>query len=140
MVLDEEKPARVMPLATDFPRLWNDPNTPQRERKRMVQLLIEDAPLIKGDAIPIHIRFKGGATKSLTVARPLLASQRYRTPASVVAEIDRLLDRYTYEEVAAIVEERGLVSGCGNSFDGRRVAVVRRHHGLRSRYAPLRQA
>ena len=140
LVLDDEKQARVMALATDFPRLWNDPNTPQRERKRMVQLLIEDATLIKGDAITIHIRFKGGATKSLTVARPLLASQRYRTPASVVAEIDRLLDRYTYDEVAAIVNERGLVSGCGKSFDGRRVAVVRRHHGLRSRYARLREA
>jgi hypothetical protein len=31
---------RAVVLATDFPRLWNDPYTPQRERKRMARLLI----------------------------------------------------------------------------------------------------
>jgi hypothetical protein len=29
-----------MALAKDFPRLWNDPHTPQGERKRMARLLI----------------------------------------------------------------------------------------------------
>lgn len=140
LVIDEEKRARVMALATDFPRLWNDPNTPQRERKRMVRLLIEDATLIKDEVITVHVRFKGGATKSLTVPRPLDATQRYRTPAEVVAEIDRLMDRHTYDEIAAMLNERGLVSGCGNPFDGRRVAVVRRDHRLKTRSARLREA
>ena len=140
LVLDEEKRARVLALASDFPRLWNDPNTPQRERKRMVRLLIEDATLVKDDVITVHVRFKGGATKSLTIPRPLGAPQLYRTPAEVVAQIDRLMDQHTYDEIAAIINERGLVSGCGKAFDGRRVAVVRRHHGLRSRYARLREA
>mgnify|MGYP001601644357 FL=1 len=128
-----------MALATDFPRLWEDPNTPQRERKRMARLLIEDVTLIKGDTIAVHIRFKGGATKSLTLPRPLPAWELYRTPAGTVAEIDRLLDRHTFNEVAAILNERGLGSGFGKLFDGRRVAVVCRHHGLKSRYTRLRE-
>jgi hypothetical protein len=33
--LTDEQRAAIMALATDFPRLWNDPHTPQRERKRM---------------------------------------------------------------------------------------------------------
>jgi len=33
---------RVLSLVRDFPALWNDPKTPQRERKRMLGLLIED--------------------------------------------------------------------------------------------------
>jgi hypothetical protein len=40
--LSDEHRARISALATDFPRLWQDPNTPDRERKRMVRLLIED--------------------------------------------------------------------------------------------------
>jgi len=27
-------------LASDFPRVWQDPNTPDRERKRMARLLL----------------------------------------------------------------------------------------------------
>ncbi len=38
--LDAEKRRRVLSLATDFPRLWRDPGTPQQERKRMVRLLM----------------------------------------------------------------------------------------------------
>jgi DNA invertase Pin-like site-specific DNA recombinase len=41
-LLDEEKRQRVLALATNFPRLWRDPDTPARERKRMARLLIED--------------------------------------------------------------------------------------------------
>ncbi|HUS07397.1 MAG TPA: hypothetical protein VMZ52_13910 [Bryobacteraceae bacterium] len=33
---------QLLALATDLPRLWNDPATANRERKRMVRLLIED--------------------------------------------------------------------------------------------------
>src|SRR5207249_1241392 len=35
-VLDEVQRAEVLALATDFPRLWRDPQTPEVERKRMV--------------------------------------------------------------------------------------------------------
>jgi len=39
---DERQRQQILALAQDFPRLWNDPVTPQRERKRMVRLLLED--------------------------------------------------------------------------------------------------
>lgn len=32
---------RVLSLVKDFPAIWNDPNTLQRERKRMLGLLFE---------------------------------------------------------------------------------------------------
>src|SRR5262249_47915168 len=41
-VFNEEQRAAILSLATDFPRLWRDPNTPDRDRKRMVRLLLED--------------------------------------------------------------------------------------------------
>ena len=37
--VNEEARARILALATDFSRLWHDPHTPDRERKRMVRLL-----------------------------------------------------------------------------------------------------
>lgn len=37
----------MLALATDFPRLWHDPATPQRARQRMVPLLIEYVTLLR---------------------------------------------------------------------------------------------
>ncbi len=38
--ISDEQRKEVLALAADFPRLWIDPKTPQRERKRMVRLLL----------------------------------------------------------------------------------------------------
>ncbi|HEX6176304.1 MAG TPA: recombinase family protein, partial [Candidatus Binatia bacterium] len=54
---------RIAALASDFPRLWQDPKTPDRERKRMVRLLLEDVTLLKGEQVHVHIRFKGGVLR-----------------------------------------------------------------------------
>jgi len=45
--LTDEQRAAILALAKDFPRLWNDPHTPQRERKRTARLLIADVTLLK---------------------------------------------------------------------------------------------
>ena len=68
--LTDEHKARIRALATDFPALWSNPATPQRERKRMVRLLIDDVTLDKTDHIHLHVRFRGGQTTSLTVPIP----------------------------------------------------------------------
>ena len=72
-VLSDQQRAAISALAADFPRLWRDPLTPQRERKRMVRLLLEDVTLSRSEEITLHIRFKGGATKTLKLPLPLNA-------------------------------------------------------------------
>ena len=59
---------------------------------------------------------------------------------AVVEEIERLLFPHTHAEIAQILNEKGYVSGTGKSFDARRVGVIQRAYGLKSRYARLRQA
>lgn len=138
-VVDEEMRSQILALARDFPRLWQDPRTPDRERKRMVRLMLEDVTLVKGDEITAQIRFKGGATKSLTLPRPLPSWEEWRTSAEVVEEIDRLLDEHTEGEIAEILNARGFVSGQGKPFHARRVRVIRRAYRLKSRYTRLRE-
>jgi DNA invertase Pin-like site-specific DNA recombinase len=58
--LTDEDRDRVHALASDLPRVWNDPRTPARDRKRMLRLLIEDVTLVKNQKIHIHIRWKAG--------------------------------------------------------------------------------
>ena len=66
--LDDEQRQRILGLASNFPRLWNDPGTPHRERKRMARLLIEDVTLTKATQ-SLGVRLRGGATRQLTWCR-----------------------------------------------------------------------
>ena len=137
--LNDEQRARILALAHDVPRLWRDPATPDRERKRMLRLIIEDVTLVKGKDLVVHVRFRGGATRTLTLPRPAPAWALRQTTPEVVAEIDRLLDDYTDVQIACALNERGFRSGTGKSVDIMMVARVRDHYHLKSRYDRLRE-
>jgi hypothetical protein len=44
VVTDAQRSA-ILALASDFPRLWSNPATTDRDRKRMIRLLLEDVTL-----------------------------------------------------------------------------------------------
>jgi hypothetical protein len=139
-LLDDEQRARIAALSTDFPRLWRDARTPDRERKRMTRLLIEDVTLSKGERILMQVRFRGGATREVWLPLPLNAWQQRKTDAEVVAQIDALLDTHTEGEIARLLNERGYGSGWGKAFHARIVGRLRRDYGLKTRYDRLRAA
>jgi len=137
VVIDQEKREKILSLSRDFPALWRNPKTPQRERKRMARLLIEDVTLVKNAEFRVGVRFKGGATRLVTLPRPIQSCERWKTDNEVIAQVDRLLDDHTYAEIAAILNEKGYVSGKGRIFNSRRVGVIRRAYDLRDRYTRL---
>jgi hypothetical protein len=132
LIIDDQERQRVLALATDFPAVWRDPNTPHRERKRMLALLIEDVTLIKQREVTVAVRFRGGATRTLTVPRPLTAQQMRATHEDVRQHIDRLLDEYTDAQVARVLNERGMRTGAGEAFDTVSVKWVRHSAKIKS--------
>ena len=139
-ILDEQQRQKVHDLANDFPRLWRDKETPDRERKRMVRLLIEDVTLIKRAQLDVHVRLRGGATRSLSMPLPKPSYEGWKTDPEVVAAIDQLLDGNTTTEVAAQLNSRGLSSGKGESFTKLTVTRICRSYRLKNRYQRLREA
>ncbi len=138
VALDDDQRAKVASIAADFPSLWSDPRTPQRERKRMVRLLLADVTLNRDGGITVHVRFKGGQTTTLKLESLLSAPDLRRTPAAVVAEIDRLLDIATDAGIADALNEAGVASGTGQSFTSGMVRHIRIKHGLVCREQRLR--
>lgn len=136
--LTKEQRAKIAAVATDFPALWRDPKTPQRERKRMVRLLLEDVTLIRNKTITAHVRFKGGATKTLSLPIPLNAWKMRQTPEQTVQKIDRLLDGYTDGQIAMIMNDQGYLSGQGKPFTPLIIRNIKRKYSLKSRYQRLR--
>ncbi len=137
-VLGEEHRARILSLATDFARLWGDPKTQQRDRKRMVRLLIEDVTLVKNDRIMVHVRFKGGASRSISLPIPPTAWQLRQTPAEVVTLIDRLLDEHTEGEIATLLNQGRFSPGERVTFHRLTVKRIRKDYNLKSRHQRLR--
>ena len=135
--LDEGQRRRILGLASDFPRLWNDPATPHRERKRMARLLIEDVTVTKATR-SLGVRLRGGATRQITWVPDPHSSEIYKTSEKVIAEIDTLLNDHTDGEIAEILNKRGYRSGYGHAFTPKKVFELRNNHALRSRYERLR--
>ena len=136
--LNEQRKAQIRQLAADFPALWSDPATPQRERKRIARLLIDDVTLNKTDEIHLHVRFRGGQTQSLTIPTPQNAWQARQTDPDTLALIDRLLDDHTDAETANQLNQAGHRSGTDKPFTAYIVLRLRRANDLPSRHDRLR--
>ncbi len=119
----------IADLVDDFPRVWKDPRTSDRDRKRMVRLLLEDVTVLKQEeVIAVHVRFKGGVQQTITVP----VSRGRRSTPELIALIDQLLDDYTDAEVAEQLNQRGWRTYEGKPFSAARVLSLRRYQQLKT--------
>ena len=130
-VSDEERQL-IHGLVADLPRVWNDPRTPSRERKRMLRLLIEDVTLLRDQQIRIQIRWKGGATSQLERPLPLNAADLRRTPAGIIEIIRALATEQTDARIAQTLNSRWLRTGTGRAFTAAAVRRVRLAYSIES--------
>lgn len=131
---------RIHALVSDLPRVWNDPCTPARERKRILRLFIEDVTLIRDRTIHLHLRWKGGATTSMERPLPLSAPDLNRTSASVVELVRTLATEQTDHQIAATLNNRWLRTGTGQRFTRLRVRRIRLAYGIHSLAQHKREA
>jgi len=112
---------QILRLAEDFPRMWQDPKTPDRERKRMARLLIEDVTLVRSpEHVTAYIRFKGGASQ--TIHAPV---RRRSTDPRGVAMAQRLLaDHHDYASIAAVLNQAGIKTARGKNFTVKNVRHI----------------
>jgi DNA invertase Pin-like site-specific DNA recombinase len=136
-VTDAER-AELLALATDFPRLWRDPRTQMKDKKRILRLLIDDVTLTQGDTLHVDIRFGGGATRSLDLPLPKSCVELRTTDATVVEEIDRLIDTYTDKEIAELLNERGVRTVVTTPWTAARIGRLRHIYHLTDRCTRLR--
>ena len=137
--ITQQQKAQILALAEDFPRLWKDPGTTDRDRKRMARLILEDVTLSRDHTLIIaQVRFKGGATNVLRLPMPARAWQLRKTKAEIVAEIDRLLEQCTESEIAAELNSKGWRSSGNQSFSARMIRSLSTSHKLPSRSERLR--
>lgn len=148
-VLDKTVQERLVVMTADFKKLWTDPDTPNRERKRLLAHIIEDVTLIKLPAegtTKLHVRFKGGKIQTLTTMSPKSSSQQIKTRPGIVEMVDKLLDDHIYSEIAELLNRQGYRPGEAARrgredacFTPLRVAYLVHEYKLRSRFDRLRE-
>ena len=137
--LSDEQKAKIRALASDFPKLWQDPKTSDRDRKRMARLLLEDVALSRDQDICVQLRFRGGAIQELHVPLHKAACELNRTQPQIVAEIDNLLDQHTNGEIARLLNERGWHTSTGHPFTLGTIRSLRHIYRLKTRLSRLQE-
>jgi len=122
----------VLKLAQDLPRLWKSKTTSTKDKKRILQLLIQDITVEKpdhGGAI-LHVRWQGGQCEDLHVALPRPASERWRHSDALVQRVRELAQNYSDDEIAAQLNAEGLKSNKGNAFTRSSISWIRHKHAI----------
>jgi DNA invertase Pin-like site-specific DNA recombinase len=130
-VTDEQKNALLL-LAKDLPSLWGSPTTRDKDRKRILRLLIKDVTVEKLEAkrFVLHLRWQGGACEDVVVAIPPSYCDQIRYPKEVVDRVRVLAENLADSHVAAHLNEEGITSAKGGRFTRSIVAWIRYTHRI----------
>ena len=132
-------PDHLMSVVNDFTCVWNNPDVPALERKRIIAYLIEDVTLIKNDQIELHVRFRGGKTQHLMIPRPVPMALVRKTKPEVIKALEHLLDTCNDRQAALKLNEMGYTNWRNESFTFKKVRHLRREYNLKSRFERLRE-
>lgn len=128
-------------LSSDIERIWNEPGSSTRIKKRIVRTLIENVIAdIDEDAfeVVLTIHWVGGIHTQLRIPR----RRRGKSTATDVEAIDavRSLARICSDDlIAGYLNRNGLRTGRGNRFTRERVTSLRSYHKIECFSEEIRQ-
>jgi excisionase family DNA binding protein len=127
--------AELEALARDLPRLWSEPTTSPRDRKRVLRALLADVTLRSdptGDEVRVGIRWRAGAHEEHLATRT-----RMLTHQDAIELIRRRKNQGMRDtDIATELRALGLHTARGHEFGTRDVRNVR--HSIRlTRPSPL---
>jgi len=135
IVLEAADHKALEALASDLPALWHAPTTRSDERKHILRMIIQEVILDQKRSrgqVWIKIIWQTGATSEHRILR------RVRSYSDDYADLDYLRDRITElnaqglmdKQVAAVLNDEGIVSARRTPFTYENVWVLRQRWGL----------
>jgi hypothetical protein len=123
----------LMNLADDLPRVWNDPQTDIRLKKRIVRTLIEEVIVdldSEESAIKAVIHWNGGVHTELSVQRRKRGQHGQATSKDTIDAV-RVLSRVCSDRfIAQLLSRNGLRTGKNNPWSRRAVKGVRHSYDI----------
>jgi DNA invertase Pin-like site-specific DNA recombinase len=123
-----EQRERIQALIENVPRLWRAQTTSDKDRKRMLRLLIEDITVERRHeslTAILHVRWSGGVCQDLEVQLPAKVADRLRYSTETVELVRRLAADSEDVEIAAWLNEAGKRSAQGKAFTAPMICWIR---------------
>lgn len=132
--VDERTAAQIMAIADDFKSLWESPRVQNEERKRMLRLLIETVIITQlDDHIHLVVNFKAGTSKEFDIQKGKKSYESWTTSPEALEIIKSCLEKLMpNEEIAKLLNEKGLKSGRNMDFNRKRVGYIIYHHKFKT--------
>jgi DNA invertase Pin-like site-specific DNA recombinase len=128
--LTEEQRTRIRTLGTDLTRLWEAPTTTDRDRKELLQTLVEEVKIAveRADSkAHVTLRWRGGVISELDVNLRSCRVPPIRTDEDTIQLVRRLAVHYPDAVIAGILNRQGRQTAHGDRFTADKVGNLRRY-------------
>lgn len=124
---------QIQALGADLSRVWSAPTTTDRDRKELLQTLIEEVGIAVdrgADKAHLTIRWRGGALTELDVAARSAHVPALRTDEETIDLVRRLAPHYSNAIIAGILNRQGRQTVHGQRFTAVNVSSLRQYWKL----------
>lgn len=129
--ISDEDTERVRRMADNLDRIWAEPTTTVRDRKRLLRAAIERVVITAADeTVRVQVEWKGGEITELSQRRSRRGYHGPVTDADVVELVRELACELDDMQIARVLHRRGLKTATGLSFTKRHVQSIRAAHQI----------
>jgi DNA invertase Pin-like site-specific DNA recombinase len=133
--LPPEKKEKMLMLAQDIPNLWKTSSTPDKDRKRIIRLLIKDITVEKVSEqkkLILHIRWQGGVNEDITCKLPPKMCDKIRYPHDIIEQVKEFSKIHIDDQIAELFNQKGLRSAKGKPFTVSMIKWIRHKYNIPS--------
>jgi hypothetical protein len=133
--LSDQDKQSILTLGHNFADTWSQSSCPMILKKKIIRCLIKEIIVDideEKEQLNFIIHWRGGNHSSLTIPRPLPASQSHKTAKDDIEIIIKMAVRYGDSVIAMVLSKLGRKTGKGNRWTKSSVALVRRKQGLKT--------
>lgn len=128
--LTENQREQIRGLGTDLKQVWDAPTTTDRDRKELLQSLLEEVKIeVLAEHAKAHLvlRWKTGAHSELDVLWRVKPVPPIRTDEDTIDLVRRLAMHHPDAIIAGVLSSQGRKTATGERFTADRVGNLRRH-------------
>ena len=133
--LTSEDREQILKLAAQLPVIWNSESTSQRDKKRLIRILIQDVTLTKlkeQRQTQLTIHWKSNMATTHLVDNPLPASEKRKTPQPTIDLITKLSENHSDHKIVDILNAKGIMSANGQPFSVSKIEYLRYSRRIKS--------
>ena len=133
--LTDKQREHLRTLGIDLKRVWKAPTTTDRDRKELLNLLLEEVNVrleksAKQNNAHLTLRWRGGAISELDVALRPPHQPTIQTDEKTIDLLRRLACHYDDATIAGILNRQGRRTAMGERFTANRVGNLRRYRKI----------